>query len=149
MTEPIRGKVARVLNGQEIVINAGILDGVTVGMDFNVMDTNGEDIKDPDTNEVLGSIERPKIRVRVIHAQEKLAVATSPGSKGVNTDILTDLVDSAIPTLGPVARSLVVVPPRKPYAPSPKTSETTRAPDNKGTGVKIGDPVVQIIEGTE
>ena len=63
MTEPIRGKVARVLNGQEIVINAGIVDGVTVGMDFNVMDTNGEDIKDPDTNEVLGSIERPKIRV--------------------------------------------------------------------------------------
>ena len=148
MIEPIRGKVARVLNGQEIVINAGIVDGVTVGMDFNVMDTNGEDIKDPDTNEVLGSIERPKIRVRVIHAQEKLAVAASPRSKGVKPDILADLVDSAIPTLGPVARSLIVTP-RKPSASSQKTAETAHALDNKDTGVKIGDPVVQVIEETE
>ena len=149
MIEPIRGKVARVLNGQEIVINAGIVDGVTVGMDFNVMDSNGEDIKDPDTNEVLGSLERPKVKVRVIHAQEKLAVATPPPSKGTDTDILADLVDSAILTLGPVARSLVVVPPRKPYASSQKTTETVHTPDNKDTDVKIGDPVVQVIEETE
>ena len=148
MTEPIRGKVARVLNGQEIVINAGIVDGVTVGMDFNVMDPNGENIKDPDTNEVLGSIERPKVKVRVIHAQEKLAVATPPPSKEKDTDILTDLTKSAIPTLGPIARSIIVTP-RKPYASSQKTTETANAPDNKDTGVKIGDPVVQIIEKTE
>ena len=149
MTEPIRGKVARVLNGQEIVINAGIVDGVTVGMDFNVMDTNGEDIRDPDTDEVLGSIERPKVKVRVIHAQEKLAVATPPPSKGTNTDILAEITTSAIPTLGPVARSLIVVTPRKPYAGSQKTAKTTHVPDNKDTDVKIGDPVVQIIEKTE
>ena len=148
MTEPIRGKVARVLNGQEIVINAGSVDGVTVGMDFNVLDTNGEDVRDPDTNEVLGSIERPKVRVRVVHAQERLAVATSPASKGVKPDILADLVDSAIPTLGPVARSLIVTP-RKPYASSQKTAETAHALDNKDTGVKIGDPVVQVIKETE
>ena len=148
MTEPIRGKVARVLNGQEIVINAGIVDGVTVGMDFNVMDTNGEDIRDPDTDEVLGSIERPKVRVRVIHAQEKLAVATPPQSKGVNTDILSELADSAIPTLGPVARSLIVTP-RKPYAGSQKTGKIAHVPDNKDTGVKIGDPVVQVMKETE
>ena len=148
MTEPIRGKVARILNGQEIVINAGIVDGVTVGMDFNVMDPNGENIKDPDTNEVLGSIERPKVKVRVIHAQEKLAVATPPPSKEKDTDILTDLTKSAIPTLGPIARSIIVTP-RKPYASSQKTTETANVPDNKDTGVKIGDPVVQIIEKTE
>ena len=148
MTEPIRGKVARVLNGQEIVINAGIVDGVTVGMDFNVMDPNGEDIKDPDTNEVLGSIERPKVKVRVIHAQEKLAVATPPPSKERDTDILTDLTKSAIPTLGPIARSIIVTP-RKPYASSQKTTETAHTPDNKDTDVKIGDPVVQVIEKTE
>ena len=148
MAEPIRGKVARVLNGQEIVINAGNAHGVTVGMDFNVMDTNGEDIRDPDTNEVLGSIERPKVRVRVIHAQEKLAVATSPQPKGVKTDIFADLAAAAIPTLGPVARSLMVTPPN-PYASSRKTSETAHALDDKENGVKIGDPVVQVIEETD
>ena len=150
MIEPIRGKVARVLNGQEIVINAGIVDGVTVGMDFNVMDPDDEDIKDPDTNEVLGSIERPKVKVRVIHTQEKLAVATPPPSKERDTDILTDLTKSAISTLGPIARSIILtVTPRKPYASSQETTETAHVPDNKDTGVKIGDPVVQIIEETE
>ena len=149
MTEPIRGKVARVLNGQEIVINAGIVDGVTVGMDFNVMDTNGEDIKDPDTNEVLGSIERPKIRVRVIHAQEKLAVATPPPSKETNPDILTDLAASAIPTLGPIARSLMSPSWVEKYERPRKTSQTSDALNEKDCLVNIGDPVVQVIEETE
>ena len=149
MSEPIRGKVARVLNGQEIVINAGIVDGVTVGMDFNVMDTNGEDIKDPDTNEVLGTIERPKIRVRIIHAQEKLAVATPPPSKERDTDIFADLTDSAIPTLGPVARSLMPPSWVARYEKPRKTAETSDALNEKDPGVKIGDTVVQVIEKTE
>ena len=149
MTEPIRGKVARVLNGQEIVINAGIVDGVTLGMDFNVMDTNGEDIRDPDTNEVLGSIERPKIRVRVIHAQEKLAVATPPPSKETNPDILTDLTVSAIPTLGPIARSLMPPSWVEKYERPRKTSQTSDALNEKDRLVNIGDPVVQVIEKTE
>ena len=148
MTKPIRGKVARVLNGREIVINAGTVDGVTVGTYFDVIDAHGEDIRDPDTNEVLGSIERPKVRVLVTHTQERLAVATPPGLESVDTDILDDLTDSAIPTLGPVARALIVTP-RKPYASSQKTTETAHTPDNKDTDVKIGDPVVQVIEKTE
>ena len=149
MTEPIRGKVARVLNGQEIVINAGIVDGVTVGMDFNVIDTNGEDIRDPDTNKVLGSIERPKVRVRVIHAQEKLAVAIPPPSKGRDTDILADLTASAIPTLGPVARSLMPPSWVARYEKPRKTTETSDALNEKDPGVKIGDTVVQVTEKTE
>ena len=149
MIEPIRGKVARVLNGQEIVINAGIVDGITVGMDFNVMDTNGEDIRDPDTNEVLGSIERPKVRVRVIHAQEKLAVAMPPQSKGTNTDILADLAASAIPTFGPIARSLMPPSWLEKHEGPRKTSQTSDAINEKDSLVKIGDPVVQVIEKTE
>lgn len=149
MTQPIRGKVAHVLNGQEIVINAGSVNGVTVGMVFNVLEASGEDIRDPDTNEVLGSIDRPKVSVRVIHAQEKLAVATFPQSKDVNTGILADLTNLAIPTLGPVARSLMVVTPRKPYAASQKASDTIHPLDSKNNGVKIGDPVVQVLEKTE
>ena len=149
MTEPIRGKVARVLNEQEIVINAGIVDGVTVGMDFNVMDTNGEDIRDPDTNEVLGSIERPKVRVRITHAQGKLAVATPPPSKGTNTDILADLAASTIPTFGPIARSLMPPSWVEKYEVPRKTSQTSDALNENDNCVKIGDPVVQVIEKTE
>ena len=48
MTEPIRGKVARILNSREMVINVGSDSGVAVGMRFEVMDAKGEDILDPD-----------------------------------------------------------------------------------------------------
>ena len=67
MTKPIHGKVARVLNTREIAINVGAEKGVTIGMFFDVMEIHDEDIKDPDTDEVLGSIERPKVRVHVTH----------------------------------------------------------------------------------
>ena len=69
MITPIRGKVARVLNKHEIAINVGTAKGVAVGMYFDVMDAYDE-IEDPDTGEVLGSLERPKVRVKIVHVQE-------------------------------------------------------------------------------
>ena len=84
MTDLIRGKVARILNSREIAINVGSDDGVSTGMYFDVMDRNHEDIKDPDTQEVLGSIQRPKIRVRTTVVQEKLSVASTYKTKQVN-----------------------------------------------------------------
>src|SRR5438034_4073982 len=51
--EPIRGKVARILNARELVINVGLAEGVAIGMYFDVLDPKGEDIKDPDSGEVL------------------------------------------------------------------------------------------------
>ena len=136
MTEPIRGKVACVLNGQEIVINIGIVDGVTVDMDSKVMDLNGEDIKDPDTNEVLGSIERPKIKVRVTHVQEKLSVASTYRTETVNIGAKGGF------------RSICPIP----YAPKwVKKYETLRVEDKSlfpieeyDSFVKVGDPVVQV-----
>ena len=65
MSPPIRAKVARILNSREIVITAGSSSGVLIGMYFDVMDPKGEDIMDPDTGDILGSLERPKVRVQV------------------------------------------------------------------------------------
>ena len=65
MTKPIRGKVARILNSRDMVINVGSGSGVVVGMRFDVMDARGEDVEDPDTGEVLGSVERSKVRVEI------------------------------------------------------------------------------------
>ena len=60
MTDLIRGKIARVLNSREVAINLGSGNGVKVGMHFDVLDKNSEDIMDPDTGALLGSIERAK-----------------------------------------------------------------------------------------
>ena len=81
---PLRGKVARILDSRNLVINIGSQQGVIIGMYFDVMDPKGEDIRDPNTNEILGSIERPKVRIRIINVQDKLSVASTYKKKKVN-----------------------------------------------------------------
>ena len=83
MAELIQGKVAQILNSREVAINVGIAAGVEEGMYFDIL-ADPDDIVDPDTNEVLGSIDRPKVRVRVTHVQEKLSVAATFRKKRVN-----------------------------------------------------------------
>ena len=139
MTKPIRGKVARVLNTREIAINVGVEDGVTVGMYFDVMDLQYEDVRDPDTDEVLGSIERPKVKVKIIHVQEKLSLATTYRKERVNTG------GSFMP-LGPFARYLM--PPNwvTRYETLSRIEEARDVLDEEESYVKTGDPVVQVIE---
>jgi hypothetical protein len=136
MNEPIRGKVARILNEREIAINVGTAHGVFIGMCFDVIDAQDEEIKDPDTGEVLGSIERSKVKVEVTHVQEKLSVATTCEVKRMNI--------GGEGTYGPFTSFLM--PPKwiEKY-------ETLRTQD-KGWGplsesnsyVKTGDPVFQV-----
>ena len=144
MIEPIRGKVAQVLNNREIAINLGTAKGVTIGMYFDVVDANGQNIKDPDTGEVLGSIERPKVRVKITRVQEKLSVATTYRSKKVNVG-----GTGGIRPLGPFTRALM--PPEwvTEYETLNKTVETPESLDEEDSAVQTGDPVVQVIEVDE
>ena len=136
MNELIRGKVAQVLNEREIAINVGTEHGVYLGMYFDVIDTQDEEIKDPDTGEVLGSIERAKVKVQVTHVQEKLSVATTYQVERMNIE--------REGTYGPFTNFLM--PPKW-----VEKYETLRIRD-KGWSplreidsyVKVGDPVVQV-----
>ena len=146
MITPIRGKVARVLNAREIAINRGTANGVTVGMYFNVMDPKEEDIKDPDTGEVLGSIGRPKVTVQVTHVEEKLSVAATYRSEQVKLGGSWHLEALA---LGPFARALMPSGWVTKYETLRKT-ENPRAKfgdlEEEDSYVNIGDLVVQVIE---
>ena len=150
MTQPIRGKVARVLNTREIAINVGTEHGVTVGMYFDVMDAEASDIIDPDTKEVLGSIERPKIRMKITYIQEKLSVASTYKSKCVNVGG-TGPKYSAVLEDALSLTSLSLTPPRwvKKYETLEKTEETPTSFDEKDSKVKTGDLVVQVFEVDE
>ena len=101
------------------------------------MEIHDEDIKDPDTDEVLGSIERPKVRLRVTHVQEKFSVATTYRKERVNTG--GDF-------LGPFARFLM--PPNwiTRYETLSKIEETRDVLDEEDSYVNVGDSVVQVIE---
>ena len=138
MIQQINGKVSRVLNTQEIAMNIGTTNGVTVGMYFDVIDANQHDITDPDTGEVLGYIDRPKVRVKVTHTQEKLSVATTPNANGADTDIIKDFTFISMATFGPIAKALM----------EPSLLATRKMWQKRSTtdSVQIGDPVVQVLE---
>lgn len=125
MTEPIRGKVAQILSQRELAMNVGFEQGVNVGMEFDVM--GSADVRDPDTENVIGVIERSKVRVRVSHVQESVAVATT---------------FRKIRNGGSLALFLMPLDWRIEY-------ETIRASGKtweEDSRVQIGDPVVQVIE---
>ena len=72
--KPISVKVARILNNTDVAFNKGSEHGVEEGMKFAILTDDGEDIRDPDTGELLDSIQIAKTLVKIIHVSPKLSV---------------------------------------------------------------------------
>jgi hypothetical protein len=84
----IRGKVAAILSKRELILNIGSDDGVEVGMKFVILNSKGVDVTNPDTGEILGTVEVPKTVVKVVRVSgEHLSVArtfrTIRGTPGI------------------------------------------------------------------
>ncbi|MFV1975441.1 MAG: hypothetical protein ACC651_06800 [Candidatus Scalindua sp.] len=75
--EKIEGKVARILDEYSIVINIGRNNGVVNGMVFAVFVQSNEEVKDPDSGEVLGKLENIKEHVFVAHVQDKFSTCVA------------------------------------------------------------------------
>ena len=137
LVKPIRGKVARVLNSREVAINIGSKDGVEVAMIFNILSPIGSDIKDPDTGELLGSVELPKASVKVTGVHERVSVATTYRTRKTNVG----------GSGSSFARALFEPPRWETRVETLKIAEASREElDEKDTYVKTGDPVVQDLE---
>ncbi|MCC6923315.1 MAG: hypothetical protein IT525_09705 [Nitrosomonas sp.] len=111
-------------------------------MYFDVMDPKGEDIRDPDTGEVLGSIERPKVRVKVTQVQERLSVASTYKKERIN------IGGTGYAAVGAVSLAQALMPPK--YVTKYETLKTDEKTwedlDEEESYVKSGDPVVQVVE---
>lgn len=141
MSELIRSKVARVLNSREIAIAAGSEQGVKAGMYFDVMDSKGEDIQDPDTGELLGSLDRPKVRVKITHVKERLSVASTFKKEKINVGGSGVFLGS----IGGLSQALM--PPKyvTKYETLKTDEQTWEDLDEEKSYVKVGDPVVQVL----
>lgn len=80
----IEGKVARILNDREVVLNRGSSHGIEVGMYAAIVDLSGEEIRDPDTDEILGGLMRFKKTLMVSQVSEKFCIASTFRTKRVN-----------------------------------------------------------------
>lgn len=87
MSDLIEGKVAQILSEDYIVVNRGREAGVKVGMVFVVL-AQGEEVRDPDTHDLLGQWEVPKGYVRVTHVQERLCTCQGhvPGEQATEAE---------------------------------------------------------------
>lgn len=70
----LEGRVAAILNERELVINLGTNDGVVHGMRFAVLAASPLPIRDPETDEALGEVDREKVRVQVSQPDSRFAV---------------------------------------------------------------------------
>lgn len=71
-------KVVKILDdNHKIVINAGTNQGIKENQRFLVYSLDGEEIFDPDTNELLGKLEVTKGTGTVTFLQEKMCTITS------------------------------------------------------------------------
>ena len=137
-SEPIRGKVARILNSRELALNIGLERGVELDMLFDILDPDSENIQDPDTGVIIGSLSRPKVRVKIVDVHEKMSVASTYRSRDIN-------VGGSGPSFNTLAS--VFAPPR--WVREVETLKTEEATwedlKEEDSYVATGDPVVQVI----
>ena len=141
--EPIHGKVARVLTTREVALNRGSTDGVRSGMVFKILTPKGSKIEDPDTGEVIGSVELEKARVRVTSVQDRVSVASTFRTHRVN--------------VGGSGIALSGISDRMFTPPKWETRIETLIADENATEdlpeeesfVRTGDPVVQVLDDND
>ena len=140
-TEPIRGKIARIINAREVILNVGQDQGVRVGMTFDILTPRGFNIKDPDTGKNLGSFQRAKNRIRIIQTQDKLSLASTYRSRSV-ADALAEAFFGT--------RASQTATRRKNQFETLRTDRDTweDLPD-EDSYVSEGDPVVQVFSDDE
>jgi hypothetical protein len=124
----IRAKVAQLLNSTDLALNKGANHGVEVGMKFAVLDPIGRDIEDPETGEVIGSVDIAKTVLKIVRVEPGLSVARtfrSRQSGGFGLGALAGLAGTREETLRSDERRL------------------QQMLDPKDSKVKVGDTAVQ------
>ena len=72
MAHTVEGKVAKLLSETHLIVNLGSMHGIRLGTVFTIL-AQGDQVTDPDTNEVLGKWEIAKGRVVATHVQDKMS----------------------------------------------------------------------------
>ena len=71
----LTAKVAQILSRTDLVFNKGKEDGIEVGMKFAVLAPIKHEINDPDTGDLLGTVDIAKTVLKVVRVENKLAIA--------------------------------------------------------------------------
>lgn len=126
----IEGKIAEIIDTTTVVINRGYEHDVEEGMRFIIYEP-GNEIKDPDTGDSLGTFEYVKAKVEATNVNEKFSTAET---------YETDTIPSAIMSIKSLMGQRV---PQE----LPLDAETKdELPKHSATSVKVGDSVRQMLD---
>lgn len=128
----ITGLVAGVLNERELAINVGENVGVRPGMVFKVLADRPVEIRDPSSNDLLGMVDREKVRVKASDVQATFSICRTFRTRFVGSAFASSIAEM----MGP-AREI-------PETLRADDSELPRPLSEAESIVKKGDRVVQV-----
>lgn len=120
------GKIIKIIDGTHVVINIGSYQGVKKDTVFRIFASTGEEVKDPDTGDILGTLNSYKGKVITQVVYEHMTVCTS-----VPTNLMNNTLNRGL--LSPIHPELNVDP----------DEITGGFSEPKNTTIKIGDTVEQ------
>jgi hypothetical protein len=77
-------RVVKILNDTDVVVNAGLVDDVSIHMSFLVYNL-GDEIVDKQTGEQLGQLELVRGTIDVLHLQDRMFIGRSNQTELVRT----------------------------------------------------------------
>lgn len=124
-------KIIKIMDEYTVIINSGSNDGVQPGDRFQILDTKGNAVKDPDTGETLGYLDLIKDTVKVTEVQEKICFCSSLEAVGINDLLATNLMNlnNSLPFSGRKQRLNVDL------------DDVTGGREKSDVPIKIGDKV--------
>lgn len=89
-------RVIKILDEYHVLVNAGTDDKINEGDLLKIIGTTGE-IIDPETKESLGTLEKVKASVRVIHVQKNMCVAENVETyKAAPADVIAGIIGTTL-----------------------------------------------------
>jgi len=130
--EPLQGKVVMVLNERELIINIGAEAGVKQNMKFKILSYSPMEIHDPETGDLLGLLDREKVRVTVSKLEPRYSICKTYRLRTVGV----------LPSIAALMAPVQSVPETL------RTTDSTLPPPlpEEESYVKKGDRVVQILD---
>lgn len=126
----MEGKVIRILNDTELLINLGSNDDVRHGQKFEIYEP-GESVKDPSTHESLGTLDYIKANVEATEVHEAFSVVSHVTT---NTETISKGGLAAFAQSSRKVTTRIV-------HPLPVETDQIKPRNVKNKEIQIGDPV--------
>ncbi|WP_342538502.1 hypothetical protein MKY15_20885 [Sporosarcina sp. FSL K6-1540] len=88
-------KIIKIIDEYTVIINAGFNQGIEVGDKFQILDKKGSEVKDPDTDEVLGYLDLIKDTVNASEVHEKMSFCTTPFQASIYASLTASINEAS------------------------------------------------------